>query len=130
MGGGHGRKYTVAFEMDEKGVLHRQIDAQAKKAKKLGLLAAALGAASGRFTAAGAGLMATRTELYSEFRRVRRVKAYPRRNLIKVNGLLSRNQVYAEPEDFPFVLDFILRHVPETAKKPRGILPPETAGES
>lgn len=111
-----GGSYIVDFELDEKGVLHSQSSAQAKKAKKLGAAAAAAGALSGRPTAAGIGLAATRTEMYTEFDRVRSVKAYRRRHLIKVNGLLSRNQVYADGADFDFVLEYIASRVPEKAK--------------
>ena len=59
---------------------------------------------------------ATRTEMYSDFSKTRKVKSYPRRNLIKVNGLLSRNQVYAMSEDFEFVKDYIISHC-ENLKK-------------
>lgn len=111
-----GGSYIVDFELDEKGVLHSQSSAQAKKAKKLGAATAAAGALSGRPTAAGIGLAATRTEMYTEFDRVRSVKAYRRRRLIKVNGLLSRNQVYADGADFDFVLEYIASRVPEKAK--------------
>ena len=105
-----GGKYCVEFEMDEKGVNHKQVAAQAKKVKKLGAVTAAAGGARGSLTAVGAGLNATRTEMYSEFDRVRRVKAYPRRNTIKVNQKLSHNQVYAAKEDFDFVKGYILSH--------------------
>ena len=104
-------KYCVLFEMDEKGINHKQFPSQAKKAGKIAGLATAAGAASGNLAAAGAGMNA-RTEMYSEFSRTRRVKAYRRRKLIKVNGILSRNQVYTEPEDFDFVLDYINARVP------------------
>ena len=107
-----GGTYTVLFEMDEHGVNHRQVAPQAKKAKELGALAALAGAARGNFTTVGVGLNAQRTEMYSDFSGTRRVKACPRRHLIKVNGLLSHNQVYAEPEDFAFVKDYILAHCP------------------
>ncbi|MBQ5398656.1 MAG: hypothetical protein IIU14_04365 [Ruminococcus sp.] len=111
-----GGSYIVDFELDEKGVFHSQSSAQAKKAKKLGAATAAAGALSGRPTTAGIGLAATRTEIYTEFDRVRSVKAYRRRHLIKVNGLLSRNQVYADGADFDFVLEYIASRVPEKAK--------------
>ena len=66
-----GGKYTVEFTMDEKGIDHRQTAAQAKKARKLGALTASVGAASGSFGAAGAGRSAQKTELYTEFEKVR-----------------------------------------------------------
>ena len=51
--------------------------------------------------------------MYSEFGKVRSVKACRRRNLIKVNEVLNHNQVYAEKEDFDFVLNYISSRVPK-----------------
>ena len=103
-----GGKYIVQFEMDDKGIDHKQIAKQAEKARKLGRLTSMAGAASGSLTAVGVGMNAQRTEMYSEFAGVRKVKLYPRRHLIKLNGRLSHNQVYAAAEDYEFVRDFIL----------------------
>jgi len=105
-----GGKYIVEFEMDEKGVNHKQTASQAKKAKKLGQATMIAGAASGRIGTDGAGMNAQRTEMYSEFAKVRKVKAYPHRNLIKVNERLGHNQVYASKDDFAFVKDYIVSH--------------------
>ena len=102
-----GGKYIVEFEMDEKGVNHKQIASQARKAKKLGRATMIAGAASGRIGIVGAGMNAQRTEMYSDFSKVRKIKAYPRRDLIKVNELFGHNQVYAAKEDFEFVKNYI-----------------------
>ena len=111
-----GGKYVVMFEMDDRGVNHMQAPHQAKKARKIGAATALLGAASGNFTTMAAGMNATRTEMYSEFSKTRKVKAYPRRDLIKVNGLLNHNQVYAAREDFDFVYNYIVQRIPDNAK--------------
>lgn len=103
-----GGYYTVEFEMDEKGINHRQTAVQAEKAKKLGKATAFAGAASGRIGAAGIGMSAQRTEMYTEFSKVRKIKLYPCRDLIKVNERFGHNQVYALKEDFEFVRDFIV----------------------
>ena len=106
-----GGKYCVLFEMDEKGVNHIQMAPQVKKAEAIGLLTMLIGAAAGKPGVVGTGLLAgARTSLYSSFDTVKSVEPFPRRNLIKVNELLSKNQVYAEDEDFAFVLDFIRSH--------------------
>ena len=108
-----GGKYVVLFEMDEHGVNHKQLPKQAKKAQVIGAITALVGLASGNFTTAGAGVLsASRTEMYSEFAKVRKVKSCPRRHLIKVNQLLNKNQVYADPADFDFVLNYIRARVP------------------
>ena len=112
-----GGRYTVEFEMDENGVNHAQIASQAKKARRIGQAAAAAGMAAGSFSALGAGAASARTEMYSDFSKVRAVKAYPRRSLIKVNCRLDHNQVYASKEDFEFVKNFIVSHCPRAKIK-------------
>ena len=107
-----GGKYIVDFTMDEKGVNHSQTPSQAAKARKIGRAAAMGGFSSGSMSAAGAGMGAQRTEMYSDFSKTRKVKAYPRRHLIKVNGRLSHNQIYVSEKDFDFVYSFIVSHCP------------------
>ena len=111
-----GGKYIVEFEMDERGINHKQILSQAKKAKNIGRAVTTIGLATGSYRTAVAGMNAQRTEMYSEFARTRKVKAYPRRNLIKVNSLLYHNQVYAQKEDFEFVKNYIVSHCPNIKK--------------
>lgn len=105
-----GGKYCVIFEMDEKGINHKQMAKQAKKAQLISVLTVLAGLASKNITTVGVGLNSTRTEMYTEFSRVRKVKAYPRRHLIKVNEVLNHNQVYAETADFDFVKSYITSH--------------------
>lgn len=101
-------KYVVLFEMDEKGVTHIQMPRQVKKAEVIGLITALVGAMAKSPTTMGAGMLATaKTKSTSEFVNVRRVKARRRFNLIKVNQLLDKNQVYVADEDFDFVYNFI-----------------------
>ena len=70
--------------------------------------AALVGMASGRPTAAGAGLLAaSKNSSTSEFKLVKRVKAHRRLHVIKVNQLLNKNQVYVPDGDFDFVYDYI-----------------------
>ena len=101
-------KYVVLFEMDEKEVTHIQMPRQVKKAEVIGLITALVGAMAKSPTTIGAGVLATaKAKSTSEFVNVRRVKARRRLNLIKVNQLLDKNQVYVADEDFDFVYDFI-----------------------
>ena len=112
----NGGKYTVEFEMDAKGINHKQTESQAKRARKVGKALVFGGLAAGRLTTVGVGLNSQRTEMYSDFEKTKKVKAYKRRNLIKVNGLLSHNQVYTAKEDFEFVKEFIVSHCPNIKK--------------
>ncbi len=101
-------KYVVLFEMDQKEVTHIQMPRQVKKAEVIGLITALVGAMAKSPTTMGAGVLATaKTKSTSEFVNVRRVKARRRFNLIKVNQLFDKNQVYVADEDFDFVYNFI-----------------------
>ncbi len=112
----YGGKYIVLFTMDENGVTHEQIAEQAKKAKKLGALTAAVGAGRGNLSMMGLGIhTAARTSMSSDFSIVRSVKPYKRRNVIKVREILSNNQVYARDEDFDFVYNYIKEHCPRVS---------------
>ena len=104
----YGGKYIVLFEMDENEVAHIQVPRQFKKAQALGAITALAGGAAGRLSTAGAGLLsATKNASTSEFKNVRSVKACRRLNVIKVNQLLNKNQVYVPDADFDFVYDWI-----------------------
>ncbi|MCR5257237.1 MAG: hypothetical protein K6E40_03650, partial [Desulfovibrio sp.] len=109
----YGGKYCVVFEMDGRGVRHSQMPKQFKKAQVLGAIAALAGAAGGSFTAAGAGMLAaSRSATYTEFARVRGGRVARKRSTIYLSERLGRNQIYAEPQDFDFVLWFIRCCVP------------------
>lgn len=106
-----GGKYCVLFEMDERGVHHIQMDSQIKKVEAISILTRLVGAMAGRPGVVGTGmLVGARTSMYTAFANVRSVESYPTRNLIKVNEFLNKNQVYAEKEDYDFVLNFIRAH--------------------
>ncbi len=106
-------KYVVLFVMDTKGVAHIQVSRQFKKAQVAGMITFLVGCVANNPATMGAGLMsASKPASFSVFSKVRRVKACRRRNLIKVNQLLFKNQVYVADKDFDFVIDFIKSHCP------------------
>ena len=76
-----------------------------------------VGAMTGNFTTMGVGMNAQRSEMYTAFARVRNVKLYPRRGLIKLNGILQHNQVYVTKGDYEFVRDYILTRCVNVRKK-------------
>lgn len=109
----YGGKYIILFTMDEQGIIHEQVKEQARKARKLGALTAAVGAGRGNLSMMGLGAsVAARTSMSSDFSMVRSVKAYKWRNVIKIREILSNNQVYVRDEDFDFVLQYIREHCP------------------
>ena len=111
-----GGKYIVLFTMDERGINHAQIPTQAKKARNIAAAAFVMGAASGSLGGMAGGLAAANTEMYTSFAKTRKVRFYPRRDIIKIRQLLFRDQIYAKPEDYSFVQSYILARVPDQAK--------------
>lgn len=112
-----GWKYCVLFEMDDKGVKHTQLPPQVKRAEALSLITVLAGIASRNPTTVGIGLNAgARSTMYTEFAKVRHVKIYEKRGVIKLNQLLEHNQVYAEKEDFEFVKSYIMERCTKTKK--------------
>ena len=110
-----GGKYCALFEMDGKGVEHKQMKAQVKKAQLIGVLTALAGLAGGRVGTVGQGMMVAGSSggMYTAFEHVKSIVADKKRSLIKVNETLFKNQVYADGEDFDFALDYIVTHCPQ-----------------
>lgn len=108
----YGWKYCVLFEMNETGIRHIQMEKQYKKAQAIGWLTAMAGAAAGKPGAAGTGLLAaTKNEQATEFGKVNRMRVFRAFHTIKLDALLNHNQIYAEPEDFDFVLEYISKQI-------------------
>ena len=104
----YGWRYVVLFEMDEKTVRHIQVPRQFRKAQALAWLGLLAGLASGRPAGGASALLtATRSASVSEFEQVKRLVIRPARNLIKLNQRFNRNQIYAAPEDYEFVREYI-----------------------
>ena len=107
----YGWKYSIVFIMDEKEVVHKQLKSTLHKARAIGKLTALAGAAGGKPGMVGLGVLAaTRTSMSTSLDDVRRLIPCRRRNLIKVNELLSRNRVFVADEDFDFVYNFLRQH--------------------
>lgn len=105
----NGGIYSVVFEMDEKGVKHIQMQKQFKKNQILSLVTVLAGLAAGNVQTASAGILAgTKQSSYSQFSKVKSLTVNTKRKVIYLNETVSRNQVYAYPEDFAFVTAYIL----------------------
>ena len=108
-----GGRYRVIFEMDNKGVVHRQLTAQFAKSQKVSLAGFVIDLCAGKPGVAGTNLMAaTKSSSYSAFSKVRSVKPNRWLHTIKVNELLEKNQVYVPSEDFDAVYRYILERCP------------------
>ncbi len=118
-----GGKFCVLFEMDDDGILFQQMKREVKKAELIGAITALVGLATGKPSTVGAGILsAAKTSAYSKFSDVSSIEVFRKRNLIKVNAPLNYNQVYVQEEDFDFVLDYIIKHIPPKAKV-KGVTP-------
>ena len=92
------------------------VPSQAKKAGGISAAAFTVGLLTGNHTAFIGGMAASNTQMYTGFSQTRKVRFYPRRDLIKIRQLLFRNQIYAKKEDFAFVQSYILARVPDKSK--------------
>lgn len=107
-------KYVVLYEMDEDQVNCIQMPKTVKKAEAIGMITVLVGLVAKNPTTIGAGMLSSsRSTSTSIFSNVRRVKARRGMNLIKVNQLLFKNQVYVPDEDFDFVFNHIKSHCPK-----------------
>ena len=103
-----GGTYCALFEMDENGICNKAQEKHIKKAELISAITVIAGIASGRPGVVGTGMLASaRTSMYTSFDSVKELEILPKQHLIRLNGTLDRNQVYAEEEDFAFVADFI-----------------------
>ena len=111
-----GGRYVAEFTMDEEGVNHAQISSQAKKARGIATASVLIGLATGSRAAVTGGIAASNTSMYTPFAKTRKVRFYPKRDLIKIRTRFFRNQIYAKPEDFDFIRSFVMARVPDKAK--------------
>ena len=101
-------KYCVVFEMDENGIKHTQLDKQADKANMISLIETLAGVATNDPGLTGAGLMKYgHTSIYTDFKKVKKIKAERNSNAVILKYGLHNNQIYIEDEDYDEVLAFI-----------------------
>jgi hypothetical protein len=114
----HAGSYCVLFEMDESGIRHTQMQKHVKKNQVMSLIVVLSGVAARNPGVMGAGLLsASKTSSYSHFSRVKSVIVRKNRNVIYVNEVLEKNQIYASRDDFDFVADFIISRTPKAKIK-------------
>lgn len=108
-----GGRYAALFTMDEVSVTHEQMPKQVKRNMLISEIGLLTGLASNNLTLTSNSLLAASVQAWkSDFKDVRKVKMVRRRNLIKVNELLTKNRIYAEPEDLDFVAEYICDRCP------------------
>lgn len=110
-----GGKYIVDFTMDDNELCHEQIAEQAKKARGIGAAAAVAGMLTHNRGAISAGAAAQRTSSTIQLGRIKKVTVNKKRSTIKIHSF-GWDQVYADGDDFDFVVEHIRARAPETAK--------------
>ena len=115
----YGGKYIVLFEMDEKGVYHKQQPKQFQKAQAAAWMSALASAAAGdAIGGIGRGLaLGSMNAVHTSFSGTSKCRPRRRYNAIRLSEGLMQNQIYAADEDYDFVLDYITRHIPEKARR-------------
>ena len=112
-----GGKYYVVFEMDKKeSVIYMLRDNLKSAADLFPLCSWRSGFGFSGCFRRGNALRLKENALF-RVAVCQSVKSYRRRNIIYINSPFSKNQVYAEAEDFDFVLDFIQAHTPDAKHK-------------
>lgn len=101
-------------------ITHSQIQKYVRQQQIVSGIGVAVGLATGKPGVIGNSLLAASVNINkwkSDFASVRKVKAVPHRNLIKVSELLTKNRIFVDnPEDYKFVLDYIRQRCPRVNK--------------
>lgn len=112
----HGVIYTVDHIMNEKGIEHIQSPEENERSKKMKKLVFVLNLIT--MDPAMMGMtMAAKEHLVSEYKDVKKVIAARRYGLIKVNNALQHNHIYAYPEQYEFVWNYIVSNCPDAKIK-------------
>ena len=119
----NGGRYAAMFVMDEGTVTHYQMQKHVERSQLIAAINIMLDAQS----SGPAVLAAAVSSWESNFSKVRRVKAIRRRNLIKVNGILTKNRIFVEnSEDYEFVLRYITERCPKLKQNEQNNQPKKT----
>ena len=115
--------WRLCFEMSASAVAliqsaetKKRNDTMATIAAVADIATALAGKPSASLHNATVGLHAANDGGITRFDSVRRARLHPDHDLIDLRELLSMNQIYVGPEDYPFVRDFILERVREKAR--------------
>lgn len=105
----NGGIYCVIFEMDDKSVKHIQMQKQFKKSQILAMIVSIAGVMTGNIQATAAGMLSgSKQSTLSSFEKVKSITVNEKRHVIYVNEKLTKNQVYADSDDFAFVSNTII----------------------
>lgn len=102
-----GRQYLI-FTLTEKTVTYDLMPESQEIANVIGLTAMISDDAG----TVAAGIAASNQTFVSNFERVKKVKAIPKHDLIRVNGMFVKNTIYCSSDQFEFVWNWITTRCP------------------
>ncbi|HNI75742.1 MAG TPA: hypothetical protein PK363_04195 [Giesbergeria sp.] len=108
-----GNRIAMEFTVDERGVFSQVRDRKAHKASQLAVV---LGLATGRFTVAGAGLLArSGASSFVPWKAVQRVRCDEARHTIHLDGgWRTRAALFCTPQNYHLARTWALRMCPST----------------
>ncbi|MGI6498948.1 MAG: hypothetical protein ACOX0U_09150 [Oscillospiraceae bacterium] len=108
----HRGKYEAEFLLDQKGVLCRTQEKQAKKNRIVNGMTVAFGVLSGKPAAAGAGMLAqSRQEVFLRWAHVAKVKYRPKNRTILLRGGFSEQiALFCTAENYPQIAHEVALH--------------------
>lgn len=117
----HGGKYRVAFDMDERQIVHRQINKRTSDSDVVGWMgllgAVALMAGGSTNGAALRGLWAnSKIVSTTKYKDVKSITATKKHNHIRLNVQADHNDIFVSDTGFDFVLNFLTTHCPNLEK--------------
>lgn len=113
-----GGRYTVLFEMDATHLRHIEVPRSADRSALLAWVGVLAGVAARNPAVAGGNVLAlARRDLTTRFADVRKVVVEPRRRALRLVARdMTRNVVYAHPEDFERIRDEVLARCPRDVR--------------
>jgi len=108
----YGGNYAAGFIIDEKGITNYTQKQQAKKNKIINSLLVVLGLFSGRYGAAGSGILAqSRQTITIKWRSIRKIRYYPKQHTLLIQGgFTEKIAVFCTPENYYKVEKIIKEH--------------------
>jgi len=102
--------YDLHIKINEKGILYKNQNDQAKRIKSLSILTFIMGLFAKNPSSAGAGLLAgSRTELFIKWKSIRKTKYIDKQKLIMIKGGFAQNiALFCTEENFSSIKKYII----------------------
>lgn len=113
----YGGKYQVGFNLSSAGIRSQTLQKQAKRNRVINWLTVILGLYTGKFTAAGAGVLAMAGQKQDiRWSAVNKVRFFDSSRTILIRaGLGNQLALFCTPDNYTVVKKYLLSHVRESA---------------